>query len=96
MKCPRCQGLVVTQYGETRCLICAWYLNEPLPQRPTVDGRLKNVGNFYGHRSDPNNPTCAHGHARTLANTYTYQLGGGRTLKKCRVCARMRYRKVRA
>lgn len=27
--CPRCAGLVVTQYGETRCLLCGWRPCEP-------------------------------------------------------------------
>lgn len=30
--CPRCKGLVVTQYSETRCLLCAWYLNPVYPE----------------------------------------------------------------
>jgi len=29
--CPRCNGFILTQYDETRCLICAWYL-QPEPQ----------------------------------------------------------------
>lgn len=32
MTCPRCRGLVVTQYEETRCLICGWMKNDPLPE----------------------------------------------------------------
>ena len=32
--CPRCRGLVVQQYEETRCLLCGWRLNEPLPVTP--------------------------------------------------------------
>lgn len=30
MTCPRCQGCVVTQYDETRCMNCGWMQNEPL------------------------------------------------------------------
>ena len=31
-KCPRCQGFVLTQHQETRCLSCGWYLHpEPMP-----------------------------------------------------------------
>jgi hypothetical protein len=29
MNCPRCSGLIVTQYDETRCLQCGWYDNPP-------------------------------------------------------------------
>lgn len=32
MTCPRCTGFVVTQYDETRCLICGWYRNDPPPK----------------------------------------------------------------
>lgn len=36
-QCPRCQGCIVTQYEETRCLSCGWYLQPlPLPQEPTM------------------------------------------------------------
>jgi|CXWL01.1.fsa_nt_gi hypothetical protein len=36
-RCPRCQGYVLTQYNETKCLNCAWYLQPlPLPQEPTM------------------------------------------------------------
>lgn len=31
MTCPRCTGLVITQYGETRCLLCGYY---PRPAEP--------------------------------------------------------------
>ena len=35
--CPRCSGYVLTQYGETQCLICAWRLHPiPLPQEPDM------------------------------------------------------------
>ena len=31
-KCPRCKGFILTQYEETRCINCAWYLlPEPIP-----------------------------------------------------------------
>lgn len=30
MPCPRCQGFVITQYEETRCLLCGWILNVPV------------------------------------------------------------------
>ena len=30
MTCPRCQGFVLQEYGETRCLNCAWYENIPV------------------------------------------------------------------
>ncbi len=33
-KCPRCSGFVLTQHGETRCLICAWYLQPIMPPIP--------------------------------------------------------------
>src|SRR3990172_3242877 len=39
MPCPRCAGLVVTQYEETHCLQCGWYLNDPLPT-PYVSPRV--------------------------------------------------------
>ena len=36
-QCPRCHGLVVTAYDETRCVACGWYLHPlPLPQEPTM------------------------------------------------------------
>ena len=36
-QCPRCQGLVMTQYDETKCLCCGWYRQPiPLPQEPTM------------------------------------------------------------
>ena len=36
-QCPRCHGFVLTQYDETKCLNCAWYLTpEPLPQEPDM------------------------------------------------------------
>lgn len=31
MNCPRCSGLVITQYGETRCLLCGYYKNDHIP-----------------------------------------------------------------
>ena len=35
--CPRCQGFILTQYGETKCVPCGWYLQPgPLPQEPTM------------------------------------------------------------
>ncbi len=30
IRCPRCTGLTITQYEETRCLLCGWYFNPPL------------------------------------------------------------------
>jgi len=39
--CIRCGGFVLTQYGETRCLICAWYYNPPLPD-PLIGPRDHN------------------------------------------------------
>ena len=36
-QCPRCCGLVVTAYEETRCIPCGWRLMPiPLPQQPTM------------------------------------------------------------
>ena len=36
-QCPRCHGFIITQYEETKCLNCAWYLQPlPLPQEPTM------------------------------------------------------------
>jgi len=39
MSCPRCQGFLLTQFRETRCLLCAWYLNvpvnPPIPSEPS-------------------------------------------------------------
>jgi hypothetical protein len=32
-QCPRCQGLVVTQYEEPRCYMCGWRL-QPIPPPP--------------------------------------------------------------
>ncbi len=29
MICPRCQGFVLMQFEETRCLSCGWYDNPP-------------------------------------------------------------------
>jgi hypothetical protein len=31
--CPRCQGFVLTQHEESRCLNCSWYL-QPIPCDP--------------------------------------------------------------
>ena len=36
-QCPRCDGLIVTQYGETSCIPCGWrHKPIPLPQEPTM------------------------------------------------------------
>lgn len=32
-KCPKCTGFILTTYGESRCLNCAWYL-QPIPCEP--------------------------------------------------------------
>ena len=35
--CPRCRGLVLTMYGDTRCVCCGWYRQPlPLPQEPDM------------------------------------------------------------
>ena len=43
--CPRCSGLVVTQYGETSCLLCGWHFHPPdPPESSTMDpARWKSV-----------------------------------------------------
>jgi RecJ-like exonuclease len=30
MTCPRCAGLAINLYGDTRCLLCGWYAVHPL------------------------------------------------------------------
>ncbi len=43
-KCPRCKGLVVTQYDETRCLPCGWYLQPvQISADPTYGAQLPAV-----------------------------------------------------
>ena len=39
MRCHRCAGLVVTQYGETHCMNCGYYENDPLPA-PFISPRM--------------------------------------------------------
>ena len=35
--CPRCTGLIVTAYGDTKCLCCGWYRQPiPLPQETNM------------------------------------------------------------
>lgn len=56
--CPRCKGLVVTQYEETRCLICSWYLQpipvdyrEPFQRRETCTNCINKVETGYSQCS---------------------------------------------
>ena len=36
-QCPKCQGCIISQYGETNCINCGWVLQPlPLPQEPTM------------------------------------------------------------
>ncbi len=47
-RCPRCNGFVLTQYSETRCLICAWYLSPIWPPLPPENRGRKYEGSKTG------------------------------------------------
>ena len=96
MKCPRCSGLVVNQYGEygekpeRKCINCgARPDNIPLPPRPPD---LRKVNGAHLVKEVKNE--CPRGHPWTQAGTYVYTMPSGRTTKRCRICSRQRYHQV--
>jgi hypothetical protein len=88
MTCPRCHGLVISQYEDTRCLICGWYQHpEPVP--------LKEYPNRGG--SGYRTTACPRGHTYTPETTYYYTWeGDGRTQRRCLLCCRMKAKQRKA
>jgi hypothetical protein len=63
MKCPRCRGCVMEQYGETWCMNCGWrlYLPDAPPvtrTHPWISGRCEMCGE-HAARSRSLCPVCA-------------------------------------
>ncbi len=42
-KCPRCSGFLITQYGDTRCIPCGFYLQPIWPAVPP-ENRGRKIG----------------------------------------------------
>lgn len=60
MTCPRCAGLVITQYEDTRCLLCGWYYCPPVlpPIEPNLNRRWEST--LCGSPGCPNKARRGH------------------------------------
>lgn len=66
ISCPRCQGFVIADCGETRCILCGWYLNE----RVCFDDHDEDRAKCYNctRQPEPGKSLCTR--CRTTQNAY--------------------------